>query len=88
MIVSWVVSSIRQPAGSHYSETREEKTEKEEKQNFATPGMSETQEVIIWSGEAMRIFQSHSVHKSRGTSTRVAAAHPFVDCDGNTDSEF
>ena len=47
MMVSWVVSSIRQPAGSHYSETREEKTEKEEKQNFATPGISETQEGIV-----------------------------------------
>lgn len=47
MIVSWVVSSIRQPAGSHYLETKQEKTEEEEKQNFAASGMSETQEGIV-----------------------------------------
>lgn len=48
MIVSWVVSSTRQPAGSHCSETVEEKTEiEEEKQNFATSRISETQKGIV-----------------------------------------
>lgn len=48
MMVSWVVSSTRQPAGSHCSETREKKTEiEEEKWNFAIYGISETQESIV-----------------------------------------
>lgn len=45
MMVSWVVSSIRQPGGPHCSKTREKTKMEEETQNFATSGISETQEV-------------------------------------------
>lgn len=83
MMVSWVVSSTRQPAGSHCSETREEKTEiEEEKQNFAPSRISER----YTKGYNMVGRGNDGIQEPFScTRTWVAPSHPFVDCNGNTD---